>query len=257
MKKLLLALFCALTLQATSLTGTINAPDGTGANGTLVWSLAQQGALSATGGCGGPIEILPTVQVRIKVVNGAMVAPPNIYGNDCILPQNTFYNILFVDNNGNNVFTDRWQIGGSTVDIGTIVSVVITGTTQTLGSNGVVLATPVGNQAIAQPAGTALSVNALAITSSFTAPGGFACSAASGECLFSAVSSFASGLGTGATSNSTIYIGAGGSLYLRSQGSTAFCAGVADGWAGIRTDTKALVVCIGGLAYSIALNLGQ
>src|SRR5580692_2820305 len=94
-------LLLTATCLATTLTGTINGPDGTGANGFLYFQLAQQGALSAAGGCGGPIEILPTVMVQIKVVNGAMQSPPAIYGNDCILPQGTFYNVTFKDNNGN------------------------------------------------------------------------------------------------------------------------------------------------------------
>ena len=168
-------------LGATTLTGTLNGPNGVGVNGTLYLSLSQQAALQG-GACGGPIEIVPGVlgpqsgySIAIKVVNGAMQSPPVIYGNDCMLPGGLYYNVQLTDNNGNTYFTDKWQIVGSTIDIGTIVSVVITGTTQTLGSTGFVSLIPTGTQIINQPPGTYFGVNLMAVTGTLTLPDGSQC----------------------------------------------------------------------------------
>lgn len=178
MKKALLILALTIaTCLGTSLTGSLKNPDGTGANGTLSFSLAQQEALSGAGGCGGPAEISPTYQVNIKIVNGSMVSPPTIYGNDCMLPAGSFYNIRFIDTNGNLIFTDRWQIGGSSIDIGTIVSVVITGTTATLGSPSIVFTIPTANQTVTQPPGSTLGVNLLNVTNTLVLPNGGVCNA--------------------------------------------------------------------------------
>lgn len=54
-------------------------------------------------------------------------------------------------------------------------------------------------------------------------------------------------------SNSTIYVGTG-NFYMRSfSGADANCSGVTDGWAGIRTDTTELQVCIGGATKKASL----
>lgn len=182
MKTLLVFLLSAAAGLATTLTGTLNGPDGSGINGTLYMSLSQQAALLSTGGCGGPAEIVPGVlgpqngySVVIKIVNGAMQSPPPIYGNDCMLPGGLYYNVQVVDNNGNTYFTDKWQIVGSSINIGTIVSVVISGTTQTLGSTGFVQLVPAGTQIINQPAGSYLGVNTLAVSGTVTFPDGSVC----------------------------------------------------------------------------------
>lgn len=165
------------TAHATTLTGTLNLPNGTGANGTLSFSLAQQGALVSTGSCGGPATIVPTAQINFTITNGAFTGTPTLYGNDCMNPQGTYYNVIFTDNNGNTLFTDRWQISGSSINIGTIISVTVQGTTQTLGSTGVVLFNPTGNQTVNQSAGTALGVNFFTVTGTLTFPSGASCNA--------------------------------------------------------------------------------
>jgi hypothetical protein len=116
--------------------------------------------------------------VAIKVVNGALQSPPQIYGNDCMLPGGLYYNVAVLDNNGNTYFTDKWQITGSTIDIGTIVSVVISGTTQTLGSTGFVQLVPSVTQIINQPVGTYLGTTYLAVTGIITFPDGSQCTTA-------------------------------------------------------------------------------
>ena len=257
--RLLLVLFVAgVNLFATALTGTFKAPDGSSMSGTLYMSISQQTALSSAGGCGGPVEVVPTYQVQIKVIAGAMQGSPNLYGNDCLLPQETYYNVQFKDTSGNLLMTDRWQLSGSSVDVGTIVSVVITGTTGYLGGVGVVQTVPTGNQTITQPPGTSLSVNAFTVSSALAAPG-ILCSTLSGQCVFSAVSAFTNGIGTGATSNSVLYIGTGGNFYLRPYSGSVSCSGVADGWFAMKTSVSPpkLVGCFGGAVYSVPMVVGQ
>lgn len=181
--KLAALLMAVLPIYATTLTGTISLPNGVGATGTIVFSLAQQAALQS-GGCGGPAEIVPTAQVSFKVTAGAFTGTPTLYGNDCLIPQGTYYNVTFLDTNGNVLMTDRWQISGSSIDVGTIISVVIQGTTQTLGSTGVVLWNPTSNQTVNQPAGTATTINFFTVTGTLTFPSGASCTAAGCVGLF-------------------------------------------------------------------------
>jgi hypothetical protein len=162
---------------ATTLTGSLKNPDGTGATGYLFLSLSQQGALQSTGGCGGPAEIVPTYRVRVTVTAGSLIGSPSVYGNDCLLPNNLFYVISFQDINGNTLFSDRWVITGSSIDIGTIVSAVISGTTGTLGSTGLVLQVPTGNQTVNQPPSSNLLVNLFDVTDTLTLPNGGQCTA--------------------------------------------------------------------------------
>lgn len=61
------------------------------------------------------------------------------------------------------------------------------------------------------------------------------------------------GITTGASSNSTIFVGTG-NFYMRTfSGGDANCTGVTDGWVGIRTDTTEIQVCIGGAVKKGAL----
>lgn len=121
---LLLLIPKVMTAQATALTGTLNNPDGTGFNGQLILSLAQQASISSTNGCGGPVMAISTVQKIITVVNGALQGSPHIYGSDCTLPYGVPYNVIARDNQGNIDFTAQWLPQGTTQDIGTIQAVL-------------------------------------------------------------------------------------------------------------------------------------
>ena len=246
---LLLVCYCSFS---TTLSGTLQNPDGSGANGYLFLSVSQQAALSASGGCGGPLQVVPTIEIRIQVVNGVLQSPPSIYGNDCLLPQGTYYNIRFIDNQGNNLYTDRWIITGVSIDVGTIVSAVITGTTATLGSVGVVLTAPTAAQTVTQPSTTLLSVNNFDVTTHAILPGGVDCK--NGGCTFAAGAGFLGGLTTSPVSNSNITIGAGGNFYNRIfNGGDVACGGIGDGWMGFRTDAthESLEVCLHNNRFTI------
>ncbi len=252
MKKLIGLFLFVVSVSATTLVGSINNPDGTGVTGSLFMSLSQQGALQSTGSCGGPAVIVPTYQMRIALVNGTMQSPPTIYGNDCMLPAGLYYNIKITDANGNVLQVDRWLITGSSINIGTIVSVVVSGTTGTLGG-AAVLTLPAGNQLIVQPPSSALSINNFTVTSEFIAPSGFSCIITG--CGFSSGVTFGGGIITQPGTNSNIQIGTGGNFYTRPfSGGDAGCAGISDGWFGVRTDTQFLETCAGGVMYRMGLS---
>ena len=176
-----LLLLAASFTWSTTLTGKLNGPNGVGLNGTLILSLSQQAALVSTGGCGGPAEIVPNYPVKITVTAGALVEPPAIFGNDCMLPGDLYYLVQVIDSNGNTLLQDRWVLTGSSVNIGTIISAVISGGQGTLGGIGLVMTTPVGSQTVNQPVATALTVNRLNASVSFTMPDGTICT--SGGCV--------------------------------------------------------------------------
>lgn len=156
---------------ATQLTGTMNNPNGTGFTGTLLISISQQASIS-TGACGGPLLVVPGVQVQVKLTNGSISnGPIFIYGSDCTQPVGVPYDVKAIDANGNVLFTDQWLITGATQDLGTVVSVQ-PGPNGTLGVTSPIIGNPTGNQAINQPTGTALTLNNLTVTGTFIIPNG-------------------------------------------------------------------------------------
>jgi hypothetical protein len=166
-------------------------------------------------------------------------------------PPGTYYFIRVSDNNGNILMSDRWVLNGATVDVGTIISATITGTTQTLGSNGVVVSTASTNQTVTQSSGTKLNVNYLGATTTFTMPDTGYCNSAG--CVFQGPAAFVNGISMVDGSNSVIFVG-NGSLYNRTfTGTNAACSGVTDGWTAIRSDTREIQVCIGGNLYAATL----
>ena len=130
-KLILLAAMLSLNSYATTLTGSLVGPNGTGISGTISFAISQQSSLSA-GGCGGLKQIMPNSPVVITITSGSLVSPPAIYGNDCLSPLGTYYYVVVKDSNGNQLFNDRWIITGSSIDIGSIVSLP-TNTTGTIG----------------------------------------------------------------------------------------------------------------------------
>lgn len=249
-KKLALILLAIATVaMATTLTGTMQTPDGTGASGYLYLSLSQQAAL-ITGSCGGPIQVVPTYEVKITVTGGTVSG--TIYGNDCLIPAGTYYNVRFTDTRGNTQMTDRWVITGSSVDVGTIVSVIVSGTTQTLGGNGVLVSTSATNQTVTQSSGTKFSVNLLAATTTWTMPDTGFCNASG--CVFQNTAAFVSGIGTTAASSSTLFVGSGNFYNRYYTGTLASCVGVTDGWTAIKKDTHELEICLGGAMYFATLT---
>ena len=259
-----IALFLIASIGwATTLTGSLNGPDGSGLNGFLYLALSQQAALSSAGSCGGPALILPNYGayggwIRITVAGGALQSPPTLAGNDCLLPSGTYYNVKATDIQGNQLFTDKWIIQGASQNIGQIVSVVVSGTTQTLGGVGVILTQPSGAQAIAQPGSTYLSVNNLNPTSLFQFPDTSLCNGSG--CIFNQAAGFIKGLATSLTQPSTIWIGGTGNFYVRTfTGGDASCTGVLDGWMGIRLDDphETLELCRNGHTYGVPLTFIQ
>lgn len=255
--KLLTAFFFTGLLSASTLTGTLNYPNAAGVNGVLYFALSQQAALSAAGGCGGPIEVVPTYKVAVQIVNGAIVGSPSVYGNDCLLPQGTYYVVQFIDSNGNVQLNDWWVVTGSTFNIGTVVSSIITGTTQTLGQPGVILTAPTANQTVVQPPGTETTFNYLNVGNTLGLPDGGSCTTV--NCNFGGAAFFTQGFATGALTNSVLHVGPVGELYLRTfSGADLTCTDSSpwplNGFFAIRSDNQTMEVCVNGHTYGIALN---
>lgn len=169
---LMLLLTTGVSEAATQLTGHLYNPDGTGFTGTLLLSLSQQASIQTTGSCGGPALVVPGVQVKVSLVNSAITnGPINLYGSDCTQPVGVPYDVKGIDATGNVLFTDQWLITGSTQDLGAVVSVQ-PGPNGTLGVTSPIIGNPSGNQTIAQPTGTALTINNLTVTGTFIIPFG-------------------------------------------------------------------------------------
>ena len=67
---------------------------------------------------------------------------------------------------------------------------------------------------------------------------------------FTSAATFNGGIVVPSGTSSTIFMGSGGSLYLRTFTGTPSCSGVADGWFGYETTTDQLWVCSGGIAHA-------
>jgi hypothetical protein len=70
----------------------------------------------------------------------------------------------------------------------------------------------------------------------------------------SSAATFNGGLSTGSGTNSQIYINSG-NFYNRTVGGGVSCLGVSDGWTGINTVSKNVMICIGGSVYYADLHL--
>jgi hypothetical protein len=180
-----LMVFVALLIAArvgyagSQLSGTLNNPDGTGFNGTLYLSLLEDAAISTAGSCGGPVLVVPTQQVMVKIVNGAISnGPITLYGSDCTLPQGIPYVVVAKDNNGNTLFTDEWMITGTVSNLGTEVSVSPTSQGGLIGVSDPIIGNPAVGQTVTQPAGTYLSINNLDVTGTLVLPSNIAAGSA-------------------------------------------------------------------------------
>jgi hypothetical protein len=126
LKKLLalLLFLAALPAAATSLTGTITAPDGSHPTGGLWLELNQPANLSAGGGCGGPASLSPGVPTVFTLTNGVITGPGGgpytVFGNDCIVPSTTYYRMTVITTAGSTALRKNVLITGSSSDIGTL-----------------------------------------------------------------------------------------------------------------------------------------
>lgn len=104
-----------LSGAATTVTGTINRPDGTPVNGTLEFTLSQP-ATTAT-----PPVIYAPVKTTCAVTNGLIAAGCTVQGNDTLTPAGTFYRVRMLDaNNRVIVPSTNYTISGAAVDLGAL-----------------------------------------------------------------------------------------------------------------------------------------
>lgn len=158
---------CGIAM-ATTLTGTLFSPVGGVATGTLY--LTGPTGVSLTNACGGVGGQTFSVPQFVGTVTNGVVSPANITGNDCFFPQQTVYQVLFIDSTTQAQFAGTWYISGTTWDV----------TTQVLGTPGNVVKTPSSTQTIAQPPGTTLRVNSFQATQHAQLP--FGIGAPTGSC---------------------------------------------------------------------------
>jgi len=127
-------LFFLVSLQAraTTVTGTINYPNSGGLTGKLYLALSQQGSQLSSGGCGGPAVIVPGAPVVITITAGT-VTSSTIVGNDCIAPANTYYIAQVRDGNNNLLFQQNWQITGASINVGSILPIIVPQGTVSIG----------------------------------------------------------------------------------------------------------------------------
>jgi len=117
--------------RATTLTGTLNNPDGSAFNGMIYLTLSQGATLSSTGTCGGPIYVANTFTVSVQVVAGAIVSSPQIYDSNCFTTPGIPYSVRLVSQTG-AIVQQIWVVTSSPLqtgaeNIGTIVPLVISG----------------------------------------------------------------------------------------------------------------------------------
>lgn len=119
---IVMVLACAVGHAQSLLSGSVVNPDGSGFNGRLIFSLAQNASASTVSPCTGPKLVVPTEQVTVTVTAGALVSPPTLTSSACTIPVGVPYNVIAIDSNGNVDFTDQWLISGTPFNVGTAVS---------------------------------------------------------------------------------------------------------------------------------------
>jgi len=78
----------------------------------------------STGGCGGPLSVVPASPPQIFIQAGSPPVGTSVYGNDCISPANTYYNARLVDSTGKLVIQEAWRITGSVVNLANVLAIV-------------------------------------------------------------------------------------------------------------------------------------
>lgn len=129
----ILFFLATLPSYATTISGTINYPNSTGLTGRISFQLSQQGSQLSTGGCGGPAVIVPSAPIYFAISAGTL-SSQTIVGNDCIAPANTYYIVQVRDSNNNVLFSQNWQITGTTLNVGSILPVIVPQGTVSIGA---------------------------------------------------------------------------------------------------------------------------
>ena len=114
---LALHLLLPASLAATTVTGTIKDPAGTGINGTVELEL------SAPGRVNDPALLLIQPKVTCAISNGAIAPNCIVRGNDTILePAGTFYRVRILSLAGQELMkSKRYSITGATWNIATAI----------------------------------------------------------------------------------------------------------------------------------------
>jgi hypothetical protein len=175
MRKILLGLVLVLSAmlvraQTALVSGTIQNPDGSPFNGYVSIALTKASLVNA---CVSPAQVVPFPGLLVKVTAGVF-APTHLLPTSCLTPRLPYY-VQVKDAHQRVLFSDNWYIPqtvSGTVDIGMLGSVQLaSGITVSVPL--ALISTPVGNQTIAQPSGTNLTINNLIVSNSFGVTGTF------------------------------------------------------------------------------------
>lgn len=163
---LVLASAVAAFAQTETVQGTVINPDRSAFTGTMLISLAKSTVVDV---CVSPAQVVPFSPLVVKVSAGTFT-PTQLYPTSCLSPRIPYY-VQVKDAAGSLLFSDNWYIPQTTsgvVDIGTLGSTQLaSGITVSVPL--AIISTPSGNQTITQPTGTALTVNNLTVTGTFSA----------------------------------------------------------------------------------------
>ena len=116
----LLCFLCFLCLPAspaaaTTVTGTINKPDGSPVTGTIEFVLSQPARTTTP-----PVMFAP-VKTTCAVTNGQIASGCQLQGNDTLDPAGTFYRVRVLDSNNRVVLPSaNYTFSGSLVDLGAL-----------------------------------------------------------------------------------------------------------------------------------------
>lgn len=141
-----------------SLGGIVEYPNKDLFNGTMTISMQKNGVQNI---CNYPRSNVPRSNVMYKVVNGVPLglSSGNYASQDCLSPRIPYY-VSLIDNTQKVVSTDNWYVPNTAsglVDIGDMQEQKFNGPITVAIPQGII-STPLGNQTITQPAGTALDI---------------------------------------------------------------------------------------------------
>ena len=153
-----------LCAQTAAVSGTVINPDGSNFTGSISIQLAKSSIVNI---CMTPAQVVPFTPVTVKVTNGVFPTT-QLFPTSCLSPRIPYYIQVYSATN-QPVYSDNWYIPQTTtgdVDVGDLSTVqMASGITVSVPL--AIVSTPVGNQTITQPPGTALSVNNLIVTGTF------------------------------------------------------------------------------------------
>lgn len=141
------------------LTGLFKYPDGQNVNGYL---RVRMNSANTKNVCVSPYQVVPTINLSYNIVNGTAVGLDQSWysSTDCLSPRHPYY-IEVSDTKNKLIYADNWYVprlyNTDVIDVGAMASENFGGPIQVSIPVGII-STPITNQSITQPTGTALDI---------------------------------------------------------------------------------------------------